>query len=289
MDMNQDNKMSPDDIDLLALLERTIRFFSRFKWALLSFLFAGLLLGYLFYLRLPTVYQSRLILHSFTLSNEDLIQVADNYNRLLKNGEIESLAGEMQIPATALKKVKQIKASQIQKVFTPNNPNGFYIDVYVTDNDVLPDLQKGIINGFENIDFIKRQLAIKKENFKWMIADVEKEITKLDSTKSEVERSLRGVRSAPASIMVDITGLNKQLIEMNEKLLGYRQDIQFLTAVQVLQGFNVFNKPAGPNLIVWLGLGALAGLVFGYATAIILATREKLRQREASVQIIKQP
>jgi uncharacterized protein involved in exopolysaccharide biosynthesis len=277
--MTPNNNLPPEDLDLLLLLERSLRFFSRFKLLLLTSLLCGLLLGFMVYLRLPTVYQSRLILHSFTLSNEDLIQVSDNFDRLLKKGGIVSLAEQMEIPTESLEKVKQIKANQIQKVFTPNNPNGFYIDVYVTDNSVLPTLQKGIINGFENIDFIKRQLAIKKENFQWMIADVEKEIAKLDSTKTEVERSLKGGRSTGSLLMVDITGLNKQLIEMNEKLLNYRQEIQFLAAVQVLQPFSAFNKPAGPNFFVWLGIGLIGGLAIGYAIAILKSTQARIRQR----------
>src|SRR6478672_2006412 len=86
--MTPNHNLRPEDLDLLLLLERQIRFFSRFKLLLLTSILGGLLIGFMIYLRLPTVYQSRLILHSFTLSNEDLIQVSDNFDRLLKKGGI---------------------------------------------------------------------------------------------------------------------------------------------------------------------------------------------------------
>jgi uncharacterized protein involved in exopolysaccharide biosynthesis len=272
--------LPPEDIDLLALAERILAFFQRFRWLLLLGVAAGLLGGFLTYKKLPKVYQSRMILHSFTLSNEDYIQVIDNYNRLLKRHEVDALATTFGISKSTINRVKEIKANQIQKVFTPSNPNGFYVDVYVTDNAILPELQKGIINGLENIDYIKRQLDIKRENFHLLITDVEREIGRLDSTKMDVERSLRGIGNHTSSIMVDITGLNKQLIEMNEKLLNYKQELQFLSAVQVLQGFSAFSLPAGPKLVVWLGLGFIGGLAISYCIALYISLHEKLIKRK---------
>jgi hypothetical protein len=178
--------------------------------------------------------------------------------------------------------VKQLKATEIQKVFTANNPNGFYIDAYVTDNSVFPSLQKGIVKGFENIDFIKRQMVIKRNNFNTLIAEVEKEIQKLDSTKSRIESSLYGKGSSSGSLIVDISGVNKQLIEMNEKLLNYKQEIQFISAVQVLQGFIPSDKPAGPHLLVWLGLGFIGALCVAYAIALFLSISSRLKARSRS-------
>jgi hypothetical protein len=271
-----------EDIDLLALAERSILFVRRFRWILLTGILAGLLAGFLTFLKLPRVYLSRMILHSYTLSNEDYIQVIDNFNHLLSKGESKTLASTFNIPVETISRVKQIKAAQIQKVFTQTNPNGFYIDVYVTDNAVLPALQAGIINGLANVDFIRRQIAIKKENYEILIKDVEQQIGRLDSTREDVERSLRGIGNHSSSLMVDISGLDRQLIDLREKELGYKQELQFLGPVQVLQGFSAFNKPAGPRLIVWLGLGFIGGLAISYVTALFISLRQSLRRRIAS-------
>ena len=269
----------PEDIDILALLERAVIFFRKYKWIFIVAVVVGLGTGYLTYRKLPTVYKSRMIVHSFTLSNEDFIQVIDNYNTLIKKHELEQVSAAFEIPVQVLGKVKQIKSTQIQKVFTANNPNGFYIDVFVTDNAILGELQKGIVNGLENIEYIRKQLAIKKANIALLISEVEKEIGKLDSTKSNVERSLDGKGTHSSSLIVDISGINKQLIDMKEKLLNYKSEIQFLTAIQVLQGFSAFSRPAGPNMLVWLGLGLIGALVLAYCFALFHSIREKLKTR----------
>lgn len=268
-----------EDIDLLALTERSIIFFRKYYKLFIIAVAAGLGLGFFTWLRLPTVYKSRLVIHSYTLSNLDYIQVVSNWNRLLKGGENDLLASSLGISPQSIGKVKEIKGVEIQKIFTPNNPNGFYIDVFVTDNAVLDELQKGILTGFENVDFIKKQLVIKKENLNTLIAQVAAEIAKLDSTRDKVTSMLGNGNGHSSSLIVDISGLNKQRIDLNEKLLYLQQDLKLASAVQVIQGFSKFNKPAGPNKIVWLGLGLIGGLAFAFIFTIIHSTKEKLKKR----------
>ncbi len=268
-----------DDIDLLLLAERTLLFFRRYKWLYLSAVLIGILLGFLTWRSMPKVYKSRLILHSFTLSNLDYIHVINNWNSLLKSGEHELLSQSLGMTTSSLGKVKQVKGTEIQKVFTPNNPNGFYVDVFVTNNNVLKELQAGILTGLENVEYIKKQLAIKKENLGLLISEVSKEIRKLDSTKTRIESLLAGNGNRSTSLIVDISGLNKQRIELNEKLLYYQQDLRMASAVQVLQGFSHFNKPAGPNLVVWLGLGFIGGMAIAFMLSFLLHLRKRLKNR----------
>jgi hypothetical protein len=269
----------PEDIDLLALTERSIIFFRKYYKVFIISIVVGLGLGFLTWLRLPTVYKSRLVIHSYTLSNLDYIQVVSNWNRLLKGGEKDLLASSLGIPRQSISKVKEIKGVEIQKIFTPNNPNGFYIDVFVTDNAVLDELQKGMLTGFENVDFIKKQLVIKKENLNTLIAQVMAEIKKLDSTRDKVTSMLGNGNGHSSSLIVDITGLNRQRIDLNEKLLYLQQDLKLASAVQVIQGFSKFNKPAGPNKIVWLGLGLISGLAFAFVFTVIHSIKVKLKAR----------
>lgn len=271
---------SPEDIDLLVLIERIILFFRRYKWIFLSATILGLAAGYLVCSSLPKVYKSRLILHSFSLSNQDYIQVVDNWNSLFKKKEYDLLAVSFGMPQDMLSRVKEMKGNEIQKVFTAANPNGFYIDVIVTDNEILDSLQKGILYGMENLDFIKKQLIIKRENLTILIGEVQQEITKLDSTKAKIELMLDNKNGHASSLFVDITGLNKQLIELNEKLLYYKQDLKLANAVQVLQGFSKFNRPAGPKMIVWLGLGLIAFLAIAYVYALYHSITRKLKARK---------
>ncbi len=271
--------LPPEDIDLLVLIERLVLYFRKYKWTYLIAILVGAGLGFSTWFSMPKVYKSRLILQSFTLSNLNYIQVVSNWNRLLQSGEHDLLAETWALPRSSVGKVKQVKGTEIQKIFTPNNPNGFYIDVFVTDNSVLDELENGILHGFDNVALIKKQLAIRKENLHKLISEVGKELAKLDSTKSKVESMMNSRNGQPSSMIVDISGLNKQRIELNEKLLGYQQDLQFATAVQVLQGFSKFGHPAGPRLFIWLGLGIVAGVSIAFVVTLANSVWKRVRIR----------
>jgi hypothetical protein len=277
----QNLKTSSEDIDLLVLLERGILFLSRYKWVFIIAATAGLGLGLFFYLSLPKVYQSRLIVHSYLLANQEEIQIVDNWNELLKKKEYPALAAAFHCRENILYPLKKIKADEIQKVFTTTNPNGFSIEVTVTNNDILPDLQNAIVYGLENGEYVRDRIAIKRTNLQELIGKTSQEIGKLDSTKQVVEKIIRGNEKPSSSLIVDGSGINRQLIEMNEKLLSFKEGLQFADAVQVLQGFSRFKQPSGPKLSVWLLIGLFLGLSLGYLYALVHSVKAKLKARSA--------
>lgn len=280
--MNADpNKQEapPEDIDLFLLIERSILFFRKYRWVFITAILLGLSVGYYFYRSIPKTYKSRMIVHSYLLSNQEEIQIVRNWNELLKKKEFAALTTALHCDENILQKVKRIKASEIQQVFSQVNPNGFIIDVLVTDTRVLDELQQGIIYGFENSEYIRQRLAFKKATLKELIEKTSIEVNKLDSTKKMVEKIIGGEERISSSLIIDGSSVNRQLIEMNEKLLSFRENLQFTNAIQVLQGFEKFSRPDGPNLLPWLVIGLLVFLSLGYVYALLSSINDGLKRR----------
>ncbi len=269
----------PEDIDILLLIERVIVFFRKYKWVFTVAIVAGLGSGIFIYSTLPKIYKSRLIAHSFLLTNQEEIQIIDNWNELLSKHEYATLSQIFNCREAVLHTLKSIKGDEIQKVFTPTNPNGFLIEVNVTDISLLDELQAAIVYGLENTDYLKARLTLKRTNLKELIDKTTREIEKFDYTKKRLEDILNGDEKISSLSIIDITGLSKQLIEMNEKLINYKQDLQFANAVQVLQGFSKFKQPVGPKLFVWLFLGLVSFLSLAYLYALTSSINEKLKMR----------
>lgn len=281
MDDLKSQDLRRDDIDLLALLERGIYFFKKYQWLFIAATIIGLLLGFLRYRSLPVLYKSRLVLQSALLTNQNNIQIVANWNSMLKTGEHGSLASIFNMPAEMLKKVKDLKADEIQKIFTPQNPNGFIIDARVSDASVLPPLQNGIAYGFDNNGLVKEKLVSKRNRLNEMISKTAREIQRLDSLKNTMENILNGKRTGN-SLIIDMPGISRQLIDMNEKYLGYKEELNFTNAVQVVQGFNATKRPVGNNLFVWLILGLVPCLAIAYIVALFHSINQKLKLRAGS-------
>ena len=273
----QKSNFRHDDIDLIVFLERGISFLKKYKWVFIAATVVGLLAGFLWYRSLPPVYKSRLILQSTILSNQNAMQIVANWNALLKSGEHTALGAIFNCKEDVLGKVKEIKAEEIQKIFTPNNPNGFILDALVTDVSILDDLQKGIVYGFNNSESLKDKLDSKRNRLRELIDKTNAEIQLLDSTKKTVENILNGNRSG-SSLMIDISGISRQLIELNEKYLFYKEELKFMEAIQVLQGFSKFKNPIGPNLFVWLFLGLASCLSIAFLYTLFSSINQKLKR-----------
>jgi uncharacterized protein involved in exopolysaccharide biosynthesis len=269
-----------DDIDLLVLVERGISFFRKYRWLFISAIIVGLVLGYLKYLSKPKIYRSRLILHSYTLTNPENIQIVKEWQDLLR-ADPSQLAVTFNMPVSDLVKLKRIKADEIQKVFTPNNPNGFIIDVYVTDNSILDTLEKGIVHGFANSEYVGERLQMRIQKFTELVDKTSAEIDRLDSKKTLIESLIEGKRSSNSSVIIDGATINRQLIELNEKLLHFKEELKFSHGAEVLQGFSKYPRPIGPNLYVWLFIGLASCLCIAYIYALIDSINKRLKERNA--------
>jgi hypothetical protein len=271
-----------DDIDLINLLERMILFLRRYRTVFIIAIIVGVLLGVLGYSLSPNLYKSRIILHSTYLTNSEQIQVVYYWNELLKRGEYKVLAQTFNCTETVLHNLASLKATEIQKVYTPENPNGFYIDATVKNNSVLEELQKAIVYGLNNTEYVKQKLAVRKETLKQLINKVKIEIGKLDSIKTNIENIISNKEKNSSSFILDVTGVNRQLIDMNEKLLSYQEELRFASGVQVLQGFVPLNTPVGISLKVMVVLGLILCLAFAYIFTLFSYVRERLKKRVIS-------
>ncbi len=131
----------------------------------------------------PTFTDRELVMHSFFLTNQENIEIIENWNSLLGKKEYAELSATLNCPANLFPKVKKISAGEIQKVFSVTNPNGFLVEVNVTDNSILDDLQKAIVYGLENTEYVKLRLDSRRASLDELIDKTAAEIIKLDSTK----------------------------------------------------------------------------------------------------------
>ncbi len=264
-----------DEIDLLHFTERCIRLFKKYKLIITLSILGGIVTGIAISSILPKQYQSRIILRSNYLTNAEQIQIVESWNDLAKRHEYKTLSAIFHQPETVLKKLTSLEAGEVQKFFTPNNPNGFFIDAKVTDNAVLEKIQDGITHGLSNGSYIKKRVASRTENLQQLITEATIETAKLDSTKKNIEEMITQRNGNNFSVMVDISGINRQLIDMKEKLLDYKDQLKFMQGVLVLQDFTPLNTPVS---LGWKTLGVL-GLLFGIFISVVIVTIKEITHK----------
>jgi len=277
----------PDELDLINLVQKAISFINRFKFVLFGCLIVGLLMGLYLYKSSPKQYSTRLIVHPWFVSNQDEIAIIDNWKDLLAKGERAQLARLMNCDVRVLEKLSKIGAEEILKTYVANNPNGFLINVSVTDTSVLNELQKGIIYGLNNSPFVKEKIAVRKARNTELIEKVSREIEKLNGTKNLVDSLIRTRNANSTSLMVDISRINAEWIDLNEKLLGYQEDQKFLSGAQVLEDFHP-GKPLRQGLMKFSFLGIAAGGFIGYVISLFLYVLQKIKASRSKTALLEQ-
>lgn len=272
-EMTKPVQNNSDEIDLIQVLERITRFISTYKKELLATMIAGLLCGAAIYISKPKLYGSTLILHSQILSNSEEIKIIDSWNTLRQNGELAVLSRNLDYPISLIKNIKGIGATDIQ-ITQPSS--GFVVDVLVSDTAILEGLQKAIIYGLENNQYVSEKVNFKKENTLKMLESINREIARLDSTKKKIESSQNAKSSGASSFIVDISDVNVQMITLKEKYYQYQEALKFVDAIQVLQNFEKYAKPASPRLGILLISGLLGGLFAGFVWAVIKNLKLKI-------------
>lgn len=269
-----------DDIDLINIVERAFLFFRRYRITFIIAIVAGVALGCLRYYSSGKMYKSRLILHSSFLTNLEEIEIITYWNELLKRNEYTALAQSFNCDEKMLHDVVSIEASEILKNYSASNPNGFYIDARIRNNAVLPGLQKALVFGLNNTEYVKQRLSLRKQDLETLIEKVTTEIQKLDSVKKSIEAVITSKEKNSNSFMLDIPAINKEFIDMNEKLLSYREELQFNSSgIQVLQSFVPLNTPVSISLRVMILLGILFCLFIVFIFTLIHAVSQRLKKR----------
>jgi len=270
---NGNGNHHPDELDVINLIQKALSFFNRFKIILLSSFIAGLAIGLYFYFSSPRQYSTRLIVHSMFLSNQEEIEIIDNWKKLLA-GEKSQLANTLNCTKEAVKKLSKISAEEILKVYASNNPNGFIINVSVTDTSILDELQRGIVYGLNNSPYVKEKIAIHQARDNELIKKTSDEIAKLNVTKTTIDSLIRSSHATP--MMLDISRINAEWIDLNEKIFAYQEDLKFTTGLQVLENFNR-GKLTRTGLLKFTFLGLATGLFIGYLISLLLYVQTKMK------------
>jgi hypothetical protein len=270
---NGNNNHPPDELDAIALLQKTIAFANRFKIILIPFFVTGLAIGLYFYFTSPPQYSTRLIVHSKLLSNQEEIEIIDNWEKLLAD-EKTQLARIMNCRKEVVEKLIKLSAEEILKVYASDNPNGFIINVSVSDVSILDELQRGIVYGLNNSPYVKEKIEVKKAKDNDLIKKTAEEISKLNTTKTTIDNLIQSGSATP--MMLDISGINAEWVDLNEKLLAYQEDLKFAAGVQVLANFNK-GKLIRSGLLKFSFLGIATGLFIGYLLSLLLYVRIKMK------------
>lgn len=268
-----------DEIDLVEFFLRAVNTFRANFWLIIFFFLLGSVLGLVYFFSSKRVFENKMIISSGILTESYTKTLFENANRYVREGNKGVLAKQFNISDKAAREINSLKIETLTKA--EGESERLVIIVEVFDQQILPELQRGLIHYLENNDFAKIREEQKKSYLKQMLSSVEKEIKDMEEFKIKIF-SGDFFRSNKGNVMFDPTTVNSKILELIEKKISYQNNLEIVNSVQVIDGFTQFEKPTRPRLSLSLMSGALVGLFFVGLLIAFKSIRKLLSMAEAA-------
>jgi hypothetical protein len=148
----------------------------------------------------------------------------------------------------------------------------FGIIVKVKDNNILPQLQKGIINYLTVNEYSKLRVDRFLENRKSLLIYLNQQIRNLDSLNLLFATKI--VSSSHSSTLTSPGDYKGLLVSLQEKALSVEDQIKFCQPVMIIKPFIPFKEPVEPVI----PLIYLISLIFFNFVAVLYTAIKKLKE-----------
>lgn len=256
-----------DEIDLKDLLKKIADILTRGTKTIILAVLLGAILGLAYFFNSKTTYESNMILSSEVLVLANVKALLDPFEPLIEEGNLAVLAERLGVDEGIAAKIKEIEVKSTFEKESDNKElvNYFEVTATVTDNDILPQLQEGIVNFLQNNEFVQKRVTLKEEGLKTLIARINKEIAQIDSVKQKIGQSVPLSATSSNVVLMEPSNLYEQALKMVEKQQEYTAKLALIDSFQVVQGFTPYAKPSSPSWIICLVTGLAGGLIIGFA------------------------
>lgn len=274
-----------DEIDLVALVLQAVRAIRSNFWLILLFFVLGTALGFGYYYSSRKVFENKMIVSSKIMTESYSKKLVDNLNQYIREGNRAALASQLSITEQTAREIGYIKIespySNEGEISKEIDRVHFVITVDVFSQDILPDLQKGLISYFENNEYVKIRVNQNREFLKTVIAKIDQEIKDLEGLKAKIY-SGDLFQNSKNGVMFDPTVVNTKIIDLTREKIKYQNDLELVNSVQLLEGFTRFDKPVKPLLSLSLAAGSSMGILLVVIFLVFKSVRKLLRMEEAS-------
>ena len=277
-----------EELNLSKLFANFVKFISRNSKLLLVIVVIGVA-GVIGYQKFKTPYYETKAICMSGISEyerqeqiEDLSQrtAIDLINHLqinIENKDYSVLATLLHVDENVAATIKEIEAEQLyqqdmnEKFYALNK---FEIFLTLFDNDKIDVIQTGLVDYFENNNFIKDYHTNYLGSASIIISDIDAEIKALGDMRVEGAKNNLDVSSVNI-----VSGQNGKVISNQIVVLSQlREDIKtkqaLLKPLVFVQNFAKVNQKED-DILVWTVLGAVLSFIFGLFVALIREVKIK--------------
>ena len=275
-----------EEINIRQIFSEFVHFNKRNKNLILIFIIIGVISVILFQNLKPAYYETKAICMSGVSEYERLEQLEElsqrtavdliNYLQInVSNKDFGQLSELLDISKEMTEKIKSIEAEQLyqqdmnEKYYALNK---FEIRLSVFDNTVIDDVQKGLINYFNNNNFIKQYHKMYVAGNKRLIKEIDKEINVLSEMRIQGAKNSLDLSSVNIISGKEDKTISNQIISLAQLKEDVNTNISLLKPLFFVQDFAKTNKTER-DILLWSILGGF----ISYLLSLIISFIKELK------------
>jgi hypothetical protein len=271
-----------EEINIRQVFSEFVHFNKRNKSLIFVFILFGIISVILFQNLKPAYYETKAICMSGISEYERLEQLEElsqrtavdliNYLQInIANKDFSQLSNLLSIDKDMTEKIKHIEAEQLyqqdmnEKYYALNK---FEISLSVFDNTIIDDVQKGLINYFNNNNFIKQYHKMYIDGNKRLINEIDKEINILSEMRIIGAKNNLDLSSVNIISGKEDKTISNQIISLAQLKEEVTTNISLLKPLFFVQDFAKTNKTER-DILLWSILGGFISYLFSLIISFI--------------------
>ena len=271
-----------EELNLKQLFTDFVNFISRNKKTLLAFIMLGVFSVIIFQNLKPSYYDTQAICMSGIAEYERIEQLEElsqrtavdliNYLQInISNKDHDQLALLLDISAQTASNIKSVEAEQLyqqdmnEKFYALNK---FEVRLSVFDNNIINDIQEGLIYYFNNNNFIKDYHEMYLNSSNSLVSEIKDEMNVLSNMRLEGAKNNLDLSSVNIISGKDENTISNQIISLAQLKEEIKTNQMLLNPLVFVQDFAKTNKTER-DLLVWCLLSGFISLLFGMLFAYI--------------------
>ena len=271
-----------EEINIRQVFSEFVHFNKRNKSLIFVFILIGILSVILFQNLKPAYYETKAICMSGISEYERLEQLEElsqrtavdliNYLQInVSNNDFGQLSELLDIPTEMTEKIKNIEAEQLyqqdmnEKYYALNK---FEIRLSVFDNTVIDDVQRGLINYFNNNNFIKQYHKMYVDGNQRLIKEIDKEINVLSEMRIQGAKNSLDLSSVNIISGKEDKTISNQIISLAQLKEDVNTNISLLKPLFFVQDFAKTNKTER-DILLWSILGGFISYLFSLVISFV--------------------
>ena len=271
-----------EEINIRQIFSEFVHFNKRNKSLIFVFILIGIVSVILFQNLKPAYYETKAICMSGISEYERLEQLEElsqrtagdliNYLQInIANKDYGQLSKLLSIDKDMTEKIKHIEAEQLyqqdmnEKYYALNK---FEISLSVFDNTIIDDVQKGLINYFNNNSFIKQYHKMYIDGNNRLINEIDKEINVLSEMRIQGAKNSLDLSSVNIISGKEDKTISNQIISLVQSKEDATTNISLLKPLFFVQNFAKTNKTER-DIMLWSLLGGFISYLFSLIISFI--------------------